>query len=74
MDPVTCRICGRICHTPRRLRAHIKAVHNEVTFPCSKCSQVYKTGFNKKRHEDHCGAAPSGAPAGGLQEAVKGET
>ena len=49
-DPTTCKICDRDCHTQRYLRAHVKAVHNEATFPCSKCSHVYKTAYNMRRH------------------------
>ena len=67
LKPVTCRICSRTCPTLRRLKAHRKAVHNKVTFPCSKCSQVYKTAFNKKRHKALCGKTPARASARGLQ-------
>ena len=61
LEPVTCRIFSRTCPTLRRLKAHRKAVHNKVTFPCSKYSQVYKTAFNNKRHKALCGATPARA-------------
>ena len=73
-DPGTCNTCGKICSSSRRLKAHMKLVHGEAIFPCRRCSQGYKTPFNRKRHKVRCSGAPARAPACGLQKAFKKES
>ena len=71
-DPGTCRTCGRVCASLRRLKAHMKAVHGGATFPCGKCSQAYKTAFNRKRHAALCGPITSPRATEGVQRGTQG--
>ena len=72
-DLDTCGTCGRVCARLRRLKAHTKAVHGGATFLCRKCSQAYKTAFNRKKHEALCGADTARSTACGLRKVFKDE-
>ena len=72
-DLGTCRTCGRSCASLRRLKAHKETGHDGATVLCRKCSQAYKTAFNRKKHEALCGADTARSTACGLRKVFKDE-
>ena len=46
-----CEICSFPFPSKWSLQKHVKAVHKEVTFPCSQCSGTFLYQSNLRKHE-----------------------
>ena len=53
-NPGSCRICGKVFPSSKKLREHSKFVHSAVCLPCPKCGKAFKGRSNLVRHELTC--------------------
>ncbi|XP_055354544.1 PR domain zinc finger protein 10-like [Paramacrobiotus metropolitanus] len=50
--PVTCKECGKVCGSPRKLRSHMWVHSNNYRYSCDHCGKKFKQLAETRNHID----------------------